>query len=249
LFVHAEGVRNRAGCPAAGVDVRGEGGYIIMPPSEGYSVIDDAPITDWPAWLLEQVRRPPEPPPRPAIIADPTLITDARLDGLLRSLLARVSAAPEGQKHDVLRAISRTVGGYYANLLERYYSDEQLIELLLDALPDTVQDWKLARRTAVWALQKGRSEPLTLDERPLPPPPNCSRGYALAALRNAAVRVTGDGGALKGEARSLMRFVHADVLGLQELADALAVAALRAGVDRTEGAAALVAGLRAGGAS
>jgi hypothetical protein len=223
--------------------VRGEGGYIIMPPSQGFSVIDDAPIAAWPAWLLEVVRRSPEQPRRPAIAPDPGRITDARLDGLLRSLLARVSAAPEGSKHHTLRATARSLGGY-ATLLP--YSDEQLIELLLDALPDTVADWKLARRTAEWALQKGRSEPLTLDERPLPPPANCSRGHALAALRNAVVRVTSDGDALKDEARSLMRFVRADVLGLQELADALALAALRAGVDRTEGAAALVAGLRAG---
>jgi hypothetical protein len=245
LFRHAEGARNRAGCPVPGVDVRGEGGYVVWPPSTGYSVADDAPIAEWPPWLLEVVRRPP--PSRPSIIADPGRITDGRLDGLLRSLLARVSAAPEGQKHDVLRAISRTVGGYAHLLLP--HTDAQLTELLLDALPDTVLDWKLARRTAEWGLQKGRSEPLTLDERPLPPRANCSRGYALAALRNAVARGTGDGGALKDEARSLMRFVRADVLGLQEMADALALAALRAGVDRTAGAAALVAGLRAGGSA
>jgi hypothetical protein len=160
-------------------------------------------------------------------------------------LLARLSAAPEGLKHHTLRAVARTIGGYRHLLAP--YSNDQLIELLLDALPDTVADWKLARRTAAWALQKGKSEPLTLDERPLPPPPNCSRGYALGALRNAVARVAADSGALKDEARSLMRFVRADVLGLQELADALAAAALRGGVDRSEGAAALVAGLRAGG--
>ena len=39
LFRHADGVRNGAGKLAPGIDVRGEGGYVIMPPSPGYSVI------------------------------------------------------------------------------------------------------------------------------------------------------------------------------------------------------------------
>jgi hypothetical protein len=35
------GIRNSAGQIAPGVDVRGDGGYIIFPPSPGYTVIDD----------------------------------------------------------------------------------------------------------------------------------------------------------------------------------------------------------------
>ena len=66
-------MRDGAGKLAPGIDVRGEGGYVIMPPSPGYSVIHhrdllgdganparhltrphhhDAEIVDWPPWLL-----------------------------------------------------------------------------------------------------------------------------------------------------------------------------------------------------
>jgi Bifunctional DNA primase/polymerase, N-terminal len=72
LFRHTPGIRNSAGRIAPGCDVRGAGGYIIMPPSPGYTVISDAPIAPWPEWLLEpglalpKLKPPPRPvPPRP----------------------------------------------------------------------------------------------------------------------------------------------------------------------------------------
>ena len=73
LWRHAPGVRNSAGRVAQGIDVRGDGGYVIFPPSPGYSVLVDAPIADWPDWLLALVLPPPfpnglrgTPPPRVA---------------------------------------------------------------------------------------------------------------------------------------------------------------------------------------
>jgi hypothetical protein len=37
---------------APGVDVRGDGGYVIWWPREGFPVVD-LPLADWPEWLLE----------------------------------------------------------------------------------------------------------------------------------------------------------------------------------------------------
>lgn len=54
-------IRNSAGKLAHGIDVRGEGGYIIVPPSSTmrlYEVLDDLPLADTPAWLIEAGRRP-----------------------------------------------------------------------------------------------------------------------------------------------------------------------------------------------
>ena len=55
-FKHVEGLTNSpAGLPS-GVDIRGEGGYVIVPPSKGYKVINQAPVADIPAELLVILR-------------------------------------------------------------------------------------------------------------------------------------------------------------------------------------------------
>ncbi len=63
-YTHVEGVRNRAGM-LPGLDVRGDGGYVVVPPSihpngTAYRWLhgigpDFAPVAPWPAWLLKIV--------------------------------------------------------------------------------------------------------------------------------------------------------------------------------------------------
>jgi Bifunctional DNA primase/polymerase, N-terminal len=52
LFCAAPGLRCTESKLAKGVDVRAEGGYVIWWPREGFPV-EDAPISEWPDWLLE----------------------------------------------------------------------------------------------------------------------------------------------------------------------------------------------------
>ncbi|AWV20346.1 putative membrane associated protein (plasmid) [Roseomonas mucosa] len=61
-------VKNSNDKIAPGIDVRGDGGYVIVPPSPGYSVADDAPFAEMPDWIVATLC-PPEPvatpvPPR-----------------------------------------------------------------------------------------------------------------------------------------------------------------------------------------
>ena len=59
-FNYVNGITNRTGSLPDGIDIRGEGGYVIVAPSEGYTVERRAPIADAPEWLLEALRDEPK---------------------------------------------------------------------------------------------------------------------------------------------------------------------------------------------
>ena len=163
LFKHVHGVRNSAGRVGPGIDVRGQGGYVVVPPSAGYSVVSDAEIADWPDWLLQPgVVFPTEPEPR-GESAPRTPASSARLEGLLRASLRAVSSAGDGQKHFTLRNRAIYLGGllHYGG-----FTRADAARALVDALPPTAKDLKAARKTAEWGLDIGAADPIELTDSP-----------------------------------------------------------------------------------
>jgi hypothetical protein len=96
FFRHAPGVRCSTGRPVPGVDIRGEGGYIIHWFSSGYSALDDAPRAPWPAWLSREIW--PPAPPVPPEQGRPAAANEAGI----AAVVSKVARASEGNRNGIL---------------------------------------------------------------------------------------------------------------------------------------------------
>jgi putative DNA primase/helicase len=50
-------IKNSASKLGAGLDIRGDGGYVISPPSEGYEYIETSTYAEMPQWLIDATRK------------------------------------------------------------------------------------------------------------------------------------------------------------------------------------------------
>src|SRR3990172_1588976 len=48
-------IHNSAGKLGEGIDVRGSGGYVVVPPTPGYTLVQDIPSVDPPRWLVDLI--------------------------------------------------------------------------------------------------------------------------------------------------------------------------------------------------
>lgn len=117
LFVAPAGrkIKNSTSKLAPGVDVRGDGGYVIVPPSPGYSITDDTMPAPLPEWLLELLD-PPVAPPQPAPPRREIQSSDGSKYGLaaLDAECEAIMAAPFGQQETTLNGACLKIGALVA---------------------------------------------------------------------------------------------------------------------------------------
>ena len=156
VFQHTPGVRNVQGEPVAGVDVRGQGGYVIWWFADGHDCLDHSVPAPWPAWLSQFFW----PPPKPILHRKhtaPVTLSDHDLDRIKDRAINRVRSAADGQRHYRLRAAARLLGGIQHRA---GFSDTDAVEWLLNAVPGQNTNPDADTKTVLWGLGNGRTMPI-----------------------------------------------------------------------------------------
>ena len=102
-------IRNSAGKLGRGLDVRGEGGYVLLPGSttdSEYEVLERHPIADAPAWLVDLLREPAQPVRRRTVSGLAGAIPSAEGPPILEGERDDTLASIAGRLHDGTRALT-----------------------------------------------------------------------------------------------------------------------------------------------
>lgn len=166
---------NTAGRAGPGIDTRGQGGYVVAPPtritSGDYWLIDDHPPAELPTWFAHLLTTPPKPRPSDARPRSPQTLSGDRVSRYvaraIEGELDRISAAPEGQRNHALFcsaiALGQLVGAQVLNQSEAQ-------QLLLDAAQTHIQagaySTTQARQTIASGMRRGTNEPRQIPTQP-----------------------------------------------------------------------------------
>jgi hypothetical protein len=170
LFLAPPGrvVRNSTSRIAPGVDIRGDGGYVVFPPTPQYSILDDAMPVPLPGWLLAMLD-PPRPAPTPAapirMPGEASRYALAALDNECTAILN----APDGAKHETLNRAAYSIGGLVAAGEIPEAEARSALESALSGIRHRCEDFPAAQRTLAQAFRAGIAAPRQ------PPAPRLSR--------------------------------------------------------------------------
>ena len=143
-------------------------GSVAKNPSHRVQLIEGTPIDQRPdldATAIGNPRAKPSGPARPISNgAAHGSVSEKRYEAYRLKLLDNLRReATEGEKHHALLRCATTLGGIQ---VAAGFTDKTAVQWLLDALPDTVEDWKAAEQTAKDGLAYGRAKPVDLEDRP-----------------------------------------------------------------------------------
>jgi hypothetical protein len=163
-------IRNSASKLAAGVDVRGEGGYVVWPGSPGYVVKIDAEVAPLPGWLLDSLVALR---PRPVdlgvlagtsaadVLAAAGLMGDGTAYGLaaLKRAVAAIVGAEDGTKHDTLNREAYGVGGLVSGGEVKDEVAWAALEAALAEIAGACRDPRAAQETLRDGYAEGKAKP------------------------------------------------------------------------------------------
>lgn len=179
FFVLPDGVdvRNSTSKVGRNLDIRGNGGYVIVPPSGhpsgGHyawtSARGTAPAAAAPQWLLELALKPKlkpksEPTAAPSGKTSDTKGKQNSAQKVLQSACEKITNSPSGEQHETRRDQARLVGGYLQHLDEQeaYDALEQAV------IASGAQDVAKAMRTVQDGLEHGKLNPCTIPDKEQP---------------------------------------------------------------------------------
>lgn len=177
LFAHpGRPVGNRTNI-APGIDVRGDGGYIVAPPSihpsgKRYAWVDEnLPIAPMPGWILSLIGRggkttspPPSAAPKTTVTKTPS---PAYVEAALRGELAKLEHAVEGERNNQLNKSAFAFGRFVGTgLLDRGRVEAELTRVAL-AIGLTEREVQASIRSGIEAgMREPREAPERADSRP-----------------------------------------------------------------------------------
>jgi P4 family phage/plasmid primase-like protien len=129
-YIPIPGIKNSAGKLAPNLDIKTEGGYIILPPSHGYSWTCGNEIADIPKWLIEELLNMYSKKENIPKVDSPCTVTNGTPYGIkcLENICAEMAQTPEGSRNDKLYKSAFRIGTWIAG--------GELSDLAVDDLKD-----------------------------------------------------------------------------------------------------------------